>query len=457
MASKNHYVVKSKNSKIMPSPFPELLAPAGNLEKLRTALLYGANAAYLGGQAFNLRAGCDGFTPKDLVTAVREAELAKARIYYCLNSLPQERHLADIPGDIEAAAAAGVHAFIVADPGVLRLVRRHAPGFEIHLSTQANTANSEAVAFWADYGVTRINAARELSCRDLYALRKNCPQMELEVFVHGAMCLAISGQCLLSAWLNERPANMGRCTQPCRFAYRTLDTHKENTTESCCATHGGERVVEELTRQGQPVWRVRTDEDYSSFWAPDDLCLLPYLGWFVTTGIHALKIEGRMRSAAYVAHVVDVYATALQSFTRQRFLPKQHETELMAELFQTAVRPMCSGFFLPKRRHCFSPPEGSTESHKVAALATAKPVLARVVEPAAEGTWVIDVRANWKQEWQVELMLPGLRRPTLSTGSYCFENHRGEKAEQVNCGTRALLRTDNPAVIPGIFIRKAGE
>lgn len=426
------------------SHWPELLAPAGNLEKFRTALLYGAEAVYLGGGALNLRAASSGFTLAELRLAVQEAEAGNARVYYCLNSLPRQADLNEIPQAIEDAAACGVHAFIVADPGVLMLARRLAPHIPLHLSTQANTSNSAAVEFWRDQGVARLNLARELSGPEIAAIRRAVPDVELEMFVHGAMCLAVSGQCLLSAWLNNRPANQGRCTQPCRFEYR-----------------GYELMVDEAIRSASspsspvPLWAVRQDEDFSSFWAPRDLCLLPYLPWCLEQGLHGLKIEGRTKSAAYVAQVTDVYASALRHMRQMRENTSAaaglEKGVWMRELVQSSSRPLSSGFFLPGERREFEAGESDPPAPRL---------LARVVDRAgeeADGAWLVDVKDNWDPAENIELMLPGLRRPLLRSGDYALENHRGERAGLAPCGTRAALHCEREDIVPGIFIRSGGR
>ena len=449
-------------------PFPELLAPAGDLERLRVCLLYGADAVYLGGRSANLRAACAGFSSADLNQGAAEAGTAGARLYYCLNSFPQEKDLPGLPAVIETAASAGIHAFIVADPGALRLVRRYAPGLPVHLSTQANTTNSETVAFWAEQGVRRINLARELNCREIRAIRAACPQTEIEVFVHGAMCLAVSGQCLLSAWLNDRPANQGRCTQPCRFEYRAMD---------CGLAEGRAALtVEERTRPGEPLWEVTRDERHSSFWAPHELCLLPWLSWFARNGIHSLKIEGRMRGPAYIAQVVDAYRHALDrvkaglsgaagsNYGAGSSLDRRGRGGLdscMAELFHAASRPLSSGFFLPGKRRDFSrellsrsgmagitPRSGSSDLPDFG-----RRPLARVLEPAGRAAWRVEILSNWRREWDVELVLPGLNRPQLIGGAYGLENQRGELANELGSGVRGLLYADAEGIVPGVFIR----
>ena len=439
---------------------PELLAPAGEMEKLRTCLLYGADAVYLGGRTGNLRAACAGFTGRELREAVAHAGQKRAKIYYCLNSLPMQGDISAVPRLIEEAAEAGVHGFIIADPGVLRLARRYAPEVPVHLSTQANTTNSEAVAFWAEQGVERVNLARELSARDIYAVRRACPDMQLEVFVHGAMCLAVSGQCLLSAWLNARSGNQGRCTQPCRFEYRALESVESG--EDCFP--GAALVVEEYTRPGEPVWRVERDSGYSSFWATQDLCLLPWLSWFINNRIDALKVEGRMKSAGYLAHTLDSYRAAIDIFAYGASQGiKKTPKGCLTELLYAATRPLGSGFFLHGRRRNLTAeflatsglPSRPNRSREGRLPELGHALLAKVVAQKALGVWQVDVHGNWRRDMDVELMLPGMRRPVLIGGSYGLENRRGELADIVGNGAPALLYADMDGLESGIFLRQA--
>lgn len=436
--------------------YPELLAPAGNMDKFRTAILYGADAVYLGGQSGNLRAACEGFGPEALRAAVRMAGEAGRKIYYCLNSFALEDDLAGLPAQIEDAADAGVHAFIIADPGVLALARRYAPAVPVHLSTQANTMNSSAAAFWAEQGVCRVNLARELDARGIYAVRRALPGMELEVFVHGAMCLALSGQCLLSAWLNARSGNQGRCTQPCRFEYRELVPGRGPAEGS-----GAQRplVVEEYTRPGEALWQVEGGGRFSSFWATQDLCLLPWLYWFVHNGINGLKIEGRMKSAGWLAHSVDAYRTALDRLAAPG-PARPPLDDCLEEVLLAATRALGTGFFLRERR------DVSFEYRERMGLGArrdrngrevlpelGKRLVGRVVEACGPGVWEVDVLGNWERSMDVELLLPGLLRPTLPGESYGLENARGELVRQVGNGTRCRLYADVQGLMPGIFLR----
>ncbi len=403
---------------------PELLAPAGGREQLEAALLYGADAVYLGGPELSLRTACAGFAGEALAGAVRDAHAGGVRVYYCLNAMPYDRNLAEVEAMLEALPDLGVDGLIAADPGVILLARRHCPDVPIHLSTQAHTVNRASVAFWKEAGVMRVNLARELSARAVRDLMASCRGMEFELFVHGAMCLALSGHCLLSAWANDRPANLGRCTQPCRFDYRGMTLS-----------------VEEQKRAGEVLWEMREGEAFSGIWAPHDLCLLRWMPWLFRSGAHALKLEGRTKSGGYVAQVVDAYRTALDGCATGQWSSRLFRS-CLTELFHTASRPLSSGFFLPRRR--VEPrPEGFSP----------RPVAARLLEPLAEGSWRIQVRSPWSAEREAQVLVPGLHRPALRPGAYTLENHRGERTTLLHPGMEGVLRCEVEGLERGLYIR----
>lgn len=413
------------------------------MDRLDAALTYGANACYLGGKSLSLRAGTGGFDWNELRVACDKAHARGASIYYTLNVLPHETHLTGIAASLERLAESDVDGLIIADPGVLRMARRYAPGKSIHLSTQANTANSEAVGFWYDLGIRRVNLARELSARAMRELVTSFPDMEFEVFVHGAMCLALSGRCLLSAWLNRRPANLGECTHPCRFEYRAteLSGRCHDCSDGETEHMGNMRLgVEEKTRDEGTMWEVTREEPYSALWSPEDLCLVKYMPWFVRTGIASLKIEGRMKTPSYVAHVADAYRTALDDVAAGKFRPEAY----LFELRNTASRNLSTGFFLPDGNRISLPPLPPEKR---------LPIVARIEEQLGEDSWRIAVRSPWKQERRIQVMQPGLRRPELAAGTYRFENHKGESCDQLHPGTAAILRCDSNALEPGLFLR----
>lgn len=408
---------------------PEVLAPAGNLEQLEAALTYGTDAVYLGGGELSLRAG-RGFREDALEAALRLCRSRGVRLYYCLNAFLRQGQLTKAAARLERLAALGVDGCIVADPGMVRLARRLCPDLPVHMSTQANTCNAEAAAFWRDQGVCRINLARELPLRQIRAVIRACPGLETECFVQGALCLALSGQCLLSAWLNDRPANLGQCTQPCRYEYRPLAWERVSSL-----------TVEEATRPGEALWEVAREGSYSALWAPEDVCLIRYAAWFVRVGVTALKIEGRMRTGGYVARTVDAYRTALNDLAGGIFRPAAY----LHELEQASLRPLSTGFFLPRRR----PANPSTP---IVSGKERAPLLARLEEPMGEGAWRISVRGRWEAGEPVVLLLPGLRRPLLKPGAYALENHRGERVRTLHPGMPAVLHCAAPMAARGIYV-----
>ena len=268
----------------------ELLAPAGDLEKLKAAVLYGADAVYLGGRHFGLRAGAGNFSEEELIEGVRFAHGKGVQVYVTVNIFAHNSDLEVLPAYLETIRAAGADAVIVSDPGVIDLIRRLHPGLPIHLSTQANTTNWAAASFWERLGVKRIVLARELSLPEIGQIRDKV-QLELEIFVHGAMCISYSGRCLLSNYLTGRDANRGDCAQSCRWRYA---------------------LVEEK-RPGE-YFGIEEDERGSYILGSRDLCLIEHIPQLVKAGINSFKIEGRMKSVNYVAGVVKVYREALDAY-----------------------------------------------------------------------------------------------------------------------------------------------
>ncbi|PIE56181.1 MAG: peptidase U32 [Desulfobulbus propionicus] len=266
---------------------PELLAPAGSLDKMISAIHYGADAVYLGESRFSLRAHAATFSGEELEGAVAYAHTRAVKVFATVNIFAHNRDLEGLETYLYRLAAAGVDAIIVADPGILALCRRLVPQVPIHLSTQANVTNAVSARFWAEQGVRRLNLARELSLAEIRAIRE-AVDIELEVFIHGAVCISYSGRCMLSNYMTGRDANKGDCAQPCRYSYR----------------------LEEEKRPGQ-FFPVEEDEHGTYIFNANDLCLLRHLPELAACGVDAIKIEGRMKSAAYVSEVVRVYRAAL--------------------------------------------------------------------------------------------------------------------------------------------------
>ena len=405
---------------------PELLAPAGDLRLMRTALTYGADAVYLGGPELNLRAKARGVNRDELSLALQEAKSLGRKIYFCLNILPRQDQLQSVEACLDGLAAHPPDGLILADPGVLALARKRIPGIPVHLSTQANTGNAAAVRFWQEQGVSRVNLARELDLSEIRAIRRAMPTMELEVFVHGAMCMAISGRCLLSAYLNERSANQGNCTHPCRFGYRPLSL-----------------TLEEYKRPGEPVWEVLEEEGfYSSILAADDLCLVKYLAWFARQGLDALKIEGRMKTGSYLGVVTDVYATALQDLKAGDFRPGLY----LKELGRTASRPLGTGFFLPgKRKRLFDPGK----------IVEDAPILGQIKGRARGKVWEVRVKHRWRTEDCFQILVPGLKRPLIQAEQYALEKDNGQRVSEIHSGQTVFLGCDHPDLQAGLLLRRS--
>lgn len=404
-------------------PDPELLCPAGSPEKLHTALVYGADAVYMGLPDLNLRAQNKGFRSfREIKEAVALARSFGAKAYLCLNILAREKHLLSAEKSLEEMGEIGPDGLIIADPGILGMARKICPQIPVHLSTQANTSNSAAVRFWGSLGVSRVNLAREMSLRDIRQCSQNREDVELEVFVHGAMCMALSGRCLLSAHLNERSANLGLCTHPCRFDYRPR------------------LVLEERKRQGRDTWIVEEGEDFSRILAAEDLCLIKYLSWLKKNSITALKIEGRMKSVAYLAQVTDVYKTALTDLKEKDFRPQLYLTELE----KTATRPLSSGFFLPRAKTFIKPRPRESRG-----------ILARITGENSGDRWPVQIKAKWEKGMQAELLLPGLERPRLKAGEYGLEDETGQEVKTAHPGTNLFFRCEHPDLKPGIILRRS--
>ncbi len=319
----------------------ELMAPAGNPEKLRFALEYGADAVYLGGKAFGLRAYGGNFDEQEMKAALAYAHERGKKIYVTVNIIPHNADLPDLPDYVRTLRDWGVDAIIVADAGIFSIARQVAPDLPIHISTQANTTNWAAAQFWRDQGAERIVLAREVSLDDTREIYERTG-IELESFVHGAMCISYSGRCLLSNYFSEtRDSNRGQCIQACRYKYR---------------------VVEE-ERPGE-YFPVEEDERGTYIFNSKDLCMLPFIPQMAQAGISSFKIEGRMKSAHYVATVTGVYRQALDAYLREGE-DYYVRPEWYAELEKISHRPYTTGFAVgrPSENDQIYASSSNTQSH----------------------------------------------------------------------------------------------
>ena len=306
---------------------PELLAPAGDLEKLRFAYIYGADAAYAGAGKYSLRAD-SGFDLDEIEQGIGIAHGLGKKLYLALNAFLRDDDLTALPDYLEQLAALDPDGFIVSDPGVFRLCRRHCPQVPLHISTQANNMNCEALRFWADQGASRAVLSRELSLAQSAASVFKAG-IESEIFVHGAICISYSGRCFISSYLTGRSANRGDCAQPCRWKYALCEENRPGTS-----------------------YPIDEDEQGSYFFNSRDLCLLPLLPQLLEGGFTSWKIEGRNKSAYYVANVVRIYKAALDAFFSDPE-PWNCRREWLDELEKVSHREYTSNFAV-------SAPDGSS-------------------------------------------------------------------------------------------------
>ncbi len=302
---------------------PELLAPAGDMEKLKFAFIYGADAVYLGGKQWGLRASAGNFTLEEIKEAVEFAHNLHKKLYVTVNILAHNEDLNGLAEYLEQLQAINVDGLIISDPGILAIARKVIPDMVLHLSTQANTTNWAAAEFWHGQGVNRIVLARELSLKEIKEIIQKVP-IEIEVFVHGAMCMAYSGRCLLSNFLVGRGANQGECAHPCRYKYYLI----------------------EEKRPGQ-IMAIEEDNRGSYIFNSKDLCLLEYIPQLIDAGISSFKIEGRMKSVHYVATVVKAYRQAIDAYMAD---PSAYtfDKKLLDEVSKVSHREYTTGFYFNK-------------------------------------------------------------------------------------------------------------
>ena len=293
----------------------ELLAPAGSLEKMKYAIEYGADAVYAGVPDFSLRARINAFTFETLKKGVEYAHKKGKKFYVTLNIYAHNQHFDKLEKHLRELQKIDIDGIVLSDPGVLDLVKEYLPKVEIHLSTQANATNWRAVKFWAKQGVKRVVLAREVTLEEIKEIHQRVPEVELEYFVHGAMCMSYSGRCILSKWMTGRSANLGDCSQPCRWAYRKTDNKQNKTIK--------QMTVEDL--RGEFEVDLEEDSQGTYFFNSKDLNLLAYLRDLIDAGIVSFKIEGRNKSVYYLATVMRAYRRVLDNLGDEKVLEEERK------------------------------------------------------------------------------------------------------------------------------------
>ncbi len=392
---------------------PELLAPAGTFEKLVTAIHYGADAVYLGGRHFSLRAKAGNFSPEAMAEAVHYAHARGVKVYVTINILAHNQDLVGLDQYLLFLQQIAVDALIIADPGILMRARTVVPQLPVHLSTQANVTNYAAASFWLSQGVSRLNLARELSLVEIAEIKKQV-QGELEIFVHGALCISYSGRCMLSNYMTGRDANQGNCAHPCRYSY----------------------ALTEEKRPGQ-YFPVEEDERGTYIFNSKDLCLLERLPELIAAGANSLKIEGRMKSIFYVGGVVRIYRAALDFLAA---LPAEAWSEPAAivlpevfrdEIAKTGTRGTTENFIDQR------PGSGEMVYHTSREEQTVVPVAVIRIEGEPP---LVEARNVLETGDVIEYMLPGIE--VLQLKVMAMRTEKGEQITRANPGNRVFLTTE---------------
>ena len=353
---------------------PELLAPAGNLSKLKTAIDYGADAVFMGGARLNLRAFSDNFTNDEMIEGLAYAHDRGRKVYVTINVFPHEGDMKGLEEYLLDLENLGVDALIVSDPGIIMTAREVVPEMELHLSTQANNVNSRSAIFWHKMGVRRIILARELSLKEIHEIRNNIPEdLELEAFVHGSMCMAYSGRCLLSNYMTGRDANRGACAQPCRYKYY---------------------LVEEK-RPGEYM-EINEDERGTYIMNSKDLCMIEHIPDLIQSGLQSLKIEGRMKSEFYVAAIVKAYRQAIDRYFEN---PETftYDEKWMEILSMVSHREYYTGFYYGR---------GKSEVYGTSSYVRTHELIAYVKEDLGEGRYLIGQKNRVYPGDKIKIMRP---------------------------------------------------
>jgi putative protease len=399
---------------------PEILAPAGTPEKLRFAVRYGADAVYIGGPSFSLRSRAGNFTLEQMQEGASFAHRHGRKLYVALNIFPRDADLEAMRSHLPNLADIGIDAVIVSDPGTFVLIRELLPGMPIHISTQANLLNTEAIRFWEKMGAQRTVLARELALEEIRAIRKKTA-IELEMFVHGAMCMAYSGRCLLSTFLTGREANRGDCKQPCRWAY----------------------TLHEERRLGQS-FPIEEDGRQTFILNSRDLCLIRHLPALVEAGLDSLKIEGRMKSLYYVASVTRIYRRALDTYRRNPSTYTFDET-WWEELTKVSHREYTTGFALPAEQHEMQRARRGDyiRNYEFVGIVTDRP---------ADRTVVVEARNQVSLGDEIEWMGPGLQ--TFVSRIEALRDADGNALTSIKPQQSFRTETDHPVAVDFLLRRR---
>lgn len=377
--------------------YPELLIPASSLEVLKTAVIFGADAVYIGGEAFGLRAKAKNFSMEDMKEGISFAHEHDVKVYVTANILAHNGDLSGVREYFTQLKEIAPDGLIIADPGVFEIAKEICPEIERHISTQANNTNYGTYKFWHKQGASRVVSARELSLEEIKEIRGNIPkELEIETFIHGAMCMSYSGRCLLSNYFTERDANQGACTHPCRWKYA---------------------VVEE-TRPGEymPVYE---NERGTYIFNSKDLCMIEHIPEMLEAGIDSLKIEGRMKTALYVATVARTYRKAIDDYQQDPKLYEQNMPWYQEQISNCTYRQFTTGFF-------FGRPDETTQIYDSNTYVKEYTYLG-IIGQVANGQYKIEQRNKLSVGESIEIMKPN--GENIKTTVLRIINEEGEEQE----------------------------
>lgn len=395
----------------------ELLSPAGNIEKLYYAYEYGADAAYIGIKNFSLRAKADNFSA-DEYEAIRRVKGNK-KLYTALNIYFHDSDIETLEKESDYIHQYPLDGFIISDIGILGYLKKNFPDKELHLSTQANCVNTEAAKMYHDMGIKRIVLGRELSLKEIEAIKNNIPGLEIEVFAHGAMCLAYSGRCFLSKYLADRSANQGDCAHSCRWQYR---------------------VLEESERPGE-YFPVVQGENFTSILSSKDLCMIDHLKELKDAGVDSIKIEGRMKSIYYTAVITRAYRKQLDYIEG---ISKEDPKPYVDEIFNVSHREFSTGFYYGK---------DEIEMPTFKSYMSEAQFLGSVEEPAGEGIYRLDVKNQILASDSIEYIGPDLLY--LADEGFTLLDEDMQSVPKTDHGKIAYIKTDKK-LKKGYIIRKKG-
>ncbi len=384
----------------------ELLAPAGSLEVLKVAIMYGADAVYIGGDAFGLRANAKNFSIDDMKEAIDFAHQNNAKVYVTANIIAHNNDLEGIEEYFKELNTIKPDALIISDLGVFNIAKKICPNIDIHISTQANATNYETFNMWYNLGASRVVCARELSLEEIKDIKKYTNNGEIEAFVHGAMCISYSGRCLLSSYFTHRSANLGDCSHPCRWKYHVVEETRPN--------------------EYMPILE---NERGTFIFNSKDLCMIDHLDDVISSGVDSLKVEGRMKSALYVATVIKAYREAIDDYYKDKELYKENINNYKSQIYNCTYREFTTGFYYGKTDETSQIYDESTYNKGYTYLGT--------ILSIENGMYKIIQHNKFVKGETIEIMTP--TKDNIKVKVNRIFNSKNEELEEANCGTEVLL------------------